>query len=145
MKFFTAIRNVALYSVVGVSATCVEWLVFFILNQLLGLQYAPATVAATVFSGFTNWAVGRALLFHSTGNTPGEIGKIYLASLIGMSFNLLLMWIMVDHLGIHPMLAKVLATLIVFAWNYTIATRVIYRGKVRQHIREERKNPDSES
>ncbi len=51
-----------------------------------------------------------------------------------MSLNLLLMWIMVDGLGIHAMLAKVIATLLVFAWNYTICTRVIYRGRLKQHI-----------
>ena len=138
MKLLSTVRNVALYSVVGCSATAVEWLLFFILNQKLGLQYAPATVIATVFSGFTNWAVGRFLMFKSTGSAPKEIGKIYLASLIGMCYNLLLMWLMVDGLGLHAMLAKVIATLLVFTWNYTISTRVIYKGKLKHRAGRER-------
>ena len=136
MKLLSTVRNVALYSVVGCSATAVEWILFFILNQKFGLPYAPATVIATIFSGFTNWAVGRFLMFRSTGSAPKEIGKIYLASLIGMCYNLGLMWVMVDGLGLHAMLAKVIATLLVFFWNYTISTRVIYKGKLKHRIGE---------
>nr|MBQ4456646.1 GtrA family protein [Clostridia bacterium] len=133
MKMESPFRNISLYSVIGVSATAVEWLVFFILNQMLGLHYAPAVVLSTVFSGITNWAVGRLLLFRCTGHVFREIGSIYLASIIGMGMNLMLMWVMVGRLGIHEMLAKVLATLLVFAWNYLIQTRVIYRGKIKHH------------
>ena len=134
VKLLSTIRNMALYSVVGISATAVEWLLFFILNQLFGVQYAIATAVATVFSGFTNWAVGRFLMFRGTGNAAGEIGKIYLASLIGMCLNLGLMWIMVDGLGLHAMLAKVIATMLVFLWNYTVVTRFIYKGKIKSRI-----------
>lgn len=136
MKRNTALRRVALYSCVGVSATGVEWLVFYLMNQRIGLHYAPSTVIATVFSGFTNWAVGRLLLFRGTGHNLLELGKIYLTSIIGMGFNLLLMWAMVDGFGFHEMLAKVIATILVFLWNYLIHTRLIYRGKVRDSFRE---------
>lgn len=139
MKFYPAIRNVAFYSVVGISATCVEWILFFILNQIFGMQYAIATVIATVFSASANWAVGRLLLFRGMGSAIKEIGKIYLNSMIGMLWNLLLMWIMADRLGIYPMVAKIIATLLVFIWNYTIVTKIIYKGKTKFQKDEDQK------
>ena len=129
----------ALYSCVGGSATSVEWLIFYLMNQRLGLHYAPSTVIATVFSGFTNWAVGRLVLFKGTGHNVQELGKIYLTSIIGMGFNLILMWAMVDGFGLNEMLSKVFATIFVFLWNYLIHTRLIYRGKVRDSFRETEK------
>ena len=140
MKCFSRMRNVAFYSVVGTSATCVEWLIFFILNQVFGMSYVPALMVATVFSAFTNWAVGRLILFRSTGNPVMEMGKIYLNSIISLLWNLLLMWIMVDRLGMHPMVAKVIATLIGFIWNYTICTKIIYKGKTKFQPDEEKKS-----
>ena len=131
MKLKTGLRRLAFYSCVGASATVVEWLIFYLVNQRLRLHYAPATVIATVFSGFTNWAVGRLVLFRDTGHAFREIGKIYLTSIVGMGFNLLLMWVMVDGFGLSEMFAKVIATILVFLWNYLIHTRLIYRGKVR--------------
>ena len=129
----------ALYSCVGGSATSVEWLIFYLMNQRLGLHYAPSTVIATVLSGFTNWAVGRLVLFKGTGHNVQELGKIYLTSIIGMGFNLILMWAMVDGFGLNEMLFKVFATIFVFLWNYLIHTRLIYRGKVRDSFRETEK------
>lgn len=139
MKLNKMFRRVALYSCVGGSATSVEWLIFYLMNQRLGLHYAPSTVIATVLSGFTNWAVGRLVLFKGTGHNVQELGKIYLTSIIGMGFNLILMWAMVDGFGLNEMLFKVFATIFVFLWNYLIHTRLIYRGKVRDSFRETEK------
>ena len=139
MKLNKMFRRVALYSCVGGSATSVEWLIFYLMNQRLGLHYAPSTVIATVVSGFTNWAVGRLVLFKGTGHNVQELGKIYLTSIIGMGFNLILMWAMVDGFGLNEMLSKVFATIFVFLWNYLIHTRLIYRGKVRDSFRETEK------
>ena len=140
MKLNKMLRRLALYSCVGVSATGAEWLIFYLMNQRISLHYAPSTVIATVFSGFTNWAVGRLILFRGTGHNVQELGKIYLTSIIGMGFNLLLMWAMVDGFGFHEMHAKVLATVFVFRWNSLIHTRLIYRGKIRDSIREPEQN-----
>ena len=131
MKMKSTFRNILLYSVAGVSSTGVEGLVFFLLNQKLGLHYAPSYITALIISTFTNWAVGRFLLFKSTENIFKEIGGVYLVSLIGMGINLVLMWIMVDGLGIHEMAAWFIGTAIVFVWNYVIRAKVIYRGRIK--------------
>ena len=125
------IRNILLYSVAGATSTGVEGLVFFLLNQKLGLHYAPAYIVALALSTLTNWAVGRFLLFRSTENILKEIGGVYLASMIGMGLNLVLMWIMVDGLGIHEMAAWAIGTVIVFVWNYLIRAKFIYRGRIK--------------
>ena len=46
-------------------------------------------------------------------------------------WNLLLMWIMVDGLGIHEMAAWAIGTVIVFVWNYLIRAKLIYRGRIK--------------
>ena len=76
--------------------------------------------------------MGRFVLFQSTGHVVSEIGKVYLTSIIGMGYNLVLMTILVEGLGLNEMVAKVLATLLVFTWNYLIRTRVIYKGKLKR-------------
>ena len=133
MKIKSTFRNILLYSVAGVSSTGVEGLVFFLLNQKLGLHYAPSYIIALVISTLTNWAVGRFLLFRSTENVLREIIRVYLVSLIGMGLNLGLMWIMVDGLGIHEMAAWFISTAIVFVWNYLIRAKVIYRGRIKDY------------
>ena len=56
-------RDLALYFVVGALATAVEWVVFFITNNPLGLHYAIAVVVAFSLSTIANWWFGRLILF----------------------------------------------------------------------------------
>ena len=122
------------YVLVGGLATVVEWLFFRLFDGVMHIQYLVATVLAIIISTFSNWLFGRLLTFRGAqkGNLLLEIGKVYAASVIGLLLNLLLMWIMVDLLGLvvwEKMLAKIIATGLVFLYNYLIRVLVIYRQK----------------
>ena len=115
---------------VGLGATIVEWVVFALLTNTIALHYAPATAIAFILSTFANWALGRLLTFKDT-DVPllKELLSIYLASVVGLLFNLALMYLFVDRLAIPEMISKMLATCIVFFWNFFIRKLVIYRRK----------------
>lgn len=116
-----------LYIIVGAGATIVEWLVFYVLNQLLTVHYSVATAAAFLFSTFANWLLGKILLFHGNYKCVQELAKIYLVSVIGLCMNLLIMWITVEYIKMHEMISKIAATGIVFIWNFIIRKCVIYK------------------
>ena len=56
-----------------------------------------------------------------------EIVSVYVASLIGLLLNLLIMWVAVDLFSCNEMVSKVVATAIVFAYNFLIRKLVIYK------------------
>ena len=56
-----------------------------------------------------------------------EIGKVYAAAAVDILLNLLIMRILVGTVGIQDMVAKIIATIIVFAYNFLIRKLVIYR------------------
>ena len=122
-----SLRRVALYSVSGISATAVEWVLFYVRNSILGLHYEIATVVAMLCSTLTGWAVGRALLFKATGHPVKEISLIYITSIIGILGNMLLMWILTSILSFSPMISKMISTVLVFFWNYLVREFFIYR------------------
>ena len=119
------------YVCVGGAATLVEWVFFWLFESLLHVQYLVATVLAIVISTFSNWLFGRLWTFKDSkkGNVLAEIGKIYVASLVGLLLNLLIMWALVDGAGLIEMLSKIIATGIVFVYNYLVRIWVIYRKK----------------
>ena len=91
------------YLIVGGLATIVEWVGFWLFGRLL------------VFRGKQN----RSLL--------GEILSVYLASVVGLLLNLLIMFVLVQLLTVGRMPAKIIATILVFAYNYLIRKLVIYK------------------
>ena len=101
------------YLFVGGGATLVEWLSFWIFDSALGIQYLVSTILAMVVSTFSNWLFGRLWTFRNAEkqNIWLEIGKVYAAAAV----------------GIQDMVAKIIATIIVFAYNFLIRKLVIYR------------------
>ncbi len=117
------------YLIVGGGATVVEWAGFWFFHEFCGIQYLAATVIAIVISTFSNWLFGRLLTFRDAqkGNILLEIAKIYAVSIVGLLMNLGLMWLMVEQLAIWEMAAKMIATAIVFAYNYLVRVLFVYR------------------
>lgn len=123
------IRHLMSYFVVGLVATLVEWVSFWLLDYIIGIQYLIATIIAMIISTYSNWQLGRLMTFKNAtkGNILIEIGKIYIVSIGGIVLNVLFMWIMVDKFDMNEMLSKVIATGLVFFYNYFIRTLFIYK------------------
>jgi putative flippase GtrA len=127
MNLVKLIKQFTLYLLVGGIATCVEWIAFFVFQGIIGIQYLIATALAFVFSTFANWFAGKLIMFKERGDFWSELAKVYLTSIAGLIFNLILMWLFVSRLGFGNMISKVFATGIVFVWNFLIRKLVIYK------------------
>jgi putative flippase GtrA len=124
------LKSIILYGVVGGIATIVEWVFFYILNSKLGVQYMLATTIAFIFSTFANWLSGRLIMFKKSENKSllRELFQIYATSAAGLIMNLIIMYILVSCAGVAEMLSKMLATAIVFVFNYVVRKKFIYRN-----------------
>lgn len=128
-SFIAKILPLAAYFIVGVLATLVEWIFFYLFNSICSFHYQLATILAIVISTFSNWMFGRIIVFQKAEkkNLFVEIAKIYLASIVGLLLNMLIMWFLVEKNNIAELIAKIIATCIVFAYNYLIRKLVIYK------------------
>ena len=117
------------YLIVGGLATIVEWAGFWLFSEKLSIEYLLATALAFAISTFANWLFGRLLVFR--GKQPQsllrEILSVYLASIVGLLLNLLIMFLLVQLLGVEKMIAKMAATVLVFTYNYLVRKLIIYR------------------
>ena len=125
-----------LYLFVGGTAALVEWGLFYLFfNYLLpegSMGLTARTMAATslAFASSTvyHYFLGNILVFNS-GSRYGrgkEITLVFLVSTMGLALNLLLMYIFVSLFGWHAMLSKILASVLVVAWNYLARKKWIF-------------------
>jgi len=129
-----SIRQFISYFAVGGVSAIVEWAVFYLLVSFFNMAYLPATVLAFVFSTATNWFLGRTFTFKGSnlGNKKAkEIVQVFGVSAIGLLGNLALMYLFVSILGMNTDLlktaAKILATGIIFIWNFLARKLWIYK------------------
>lgn len=127
MKLKNNLKQLFLYLCVGGIATLAEWGLFWLFGQV-HLHYTLATVLAYTLSTLVNWAAGRLLVFKtSTQPLLRELVQIYLTALAGLGLNLLLMLGLVGGLHLGEMLSKIIATVLVFAFNFLVRKKLIYK------------------
>ena len=130
--------KVLLYLFVGGTAALVEWALFYLLfNYVLsgmGLGITVLTMAATALafslSTLYHYFLGNILVFDS-GSRYGrskELSLVFAVSIMGLLFNLLLMYVFVSLLQWQPMASKVLTSCIVVVWNYLSRKKWIFRS-----------------
>jgi putative flippase GtrA len=130
--------KVILYLFVGGTAALVEWGLFFLFFYYLlvglGLSVDTLTMVATALafglSTMYHYFLGNILVFDSGSkyDKSKELSLVFLVSIMGLLFNLVLMYIFVGLLAWQPMFAKVLTSCIVVVWNYLSRKKWIFKS-----------------
>ena len=107
------------YFLVGGVSAIIEWSVFAVFLYWLDQHYLISGACSFVFATAANYLLSVRYVF-GTGRRPRghRIFLVYLVSAIGIVFNLGVLTIGIDQLGIHEMASKVVATGAVFGWNF---------------------------
>lgn len=137
VKLVKLIKQFISYFFVGGMAAIVEWIMFFLFSSLMSFDYMLATVLAFLFSTTANWILGRILTFRNSSYENKrliELVLVFAVSLIGLLFNMMLMYLFVTVIGMNTdilkLLAKILATGIVFVWNFLGRKFFVYKEKI---------------
>lgn len=129
------VKQFVSYFFVGGLAAIIEWIMFALFANLIGINYIFATCLAFIFSTATNWGLGRIWTFKDNQSYVNQKVKeavlIFSVSVVGLLFNIGLMYLFVSVLKLDTAalktLSKIMATGIVFFWNFLIRKTVIYK------------------
>ena len=116
------------YLLVGGTAALIEWSCFYVLESKLALNYLVSAALAFTVSTTYHYFLTNLLVFESGArySRGKEISLVFLVSVIGLLWNLLLMRIFVGAWQWNPMVAKVTASCLVVVWNYISRKKWIY-------------------
>ena len=65
-------------------------------------------------------------VFTGAGKQTGRQAALFIgSSIVGLGINQVCMWLFVEKFGLHYMLAKIGATLIVMFWNYVMKRKAV--------------------
>lgn len=118
------IKNIFLqlikFGIVGIIATLLEWVIFYVFTNLLNVHYSISTVIGFSISTIFNYYASIKFVFNvnKDKNVVSNFINFILFSVIGLMLNELILWICIDKFYLYNMIAKVIATFIVMIFNF---------------------------
>lgn len=124
--------KLGLYLGIGGTAALVEWALFWTFTEKLGIYYLVSTALAFLLATVYHYFLGNILVFTSgvRYSKGKELSLVLFVSTVGLGLNLLLMYLFVSLQGLDPLLSKVLASILVVAWNYLSRKKWIFKEDV---------------
>jgi len=116
------------YIIVGGTAAIIDWSLYWLIINIFMIGYLAAAflsfTAATFYNYFLviNW-----VFYQKRFKRMTELLLVLLVSVIGLAINQLSLLFLIEYISFHYMWAKVLATGIVFFWNFSIRKYYIFR------------------
>lgn len=124
------------YFVTGGLATVADFAFFAVSVYCLDIHYLVANLIGLLAGGSVNYLLSFGWVFSSEKRRLEKARVLEMVvfvaiCLFGMAFNEGLMYLFVGKLAIQDMIAKALATIIVFMWNF-LARKFILFGKKKE-------------
>ena len=101
----------------------------YILHEHFGVYYLYAAIASFVLGLVVVYIMSSLFVFSNSKLKSKylEIGIFSLIGVIGLIILTGLMWVLTSFLGVNYLIAKVLATVVVYTWNF-FARRTMYNN-----------------
>lgn len=117
------------YGIVGVIAFLVDYGLLWALTEWAGLHYLVSAAIAFSVAFLCNYLLSIGFVFGlSREEGPWKnLASFLLIAVIGLGLNELIMYACSDLLGLHYLLSKIVATVIVFFWNFLARRYLVVR------------------
>ena len=118
------------YMFVGGIATVVDMGTLFILTDFVHIYHLVSAIIAFIAGLITNFLLSKLLVFKANEarvNAVMEFVSYGIIGVIGLGITELILLLFTDYWGIHYMLSKIIATVVVLAWNYIARKLIIYK------------------
>ncbi len=129
-------RELILYVFFGGLTTLVNWGSFWLMFEIIHMDYLLATALAWVFSVIFAYITNRIWVFESKVTAIKavliEIAAFFAFRLLSGGMDMLLMYIGVDLLQINELLMKLVSNVFVVIANYIFSKLFIFRKKNKE-------------
>lgn len=123
------INQIAKFGVVGGLAFLIDYGIMALLTEVFSVNYLLSTTISFIISVIFNYIMSIFWVFDvdQDKNKRTVFTVFIVLSVIGLLLNDLFMWVFVDGMMIHYLIAKIIATFLVMIYNFI--TRKLFLEK----------------
>lgn len=109
------------YTIIGFLAVILDYSIMVLFKEVFNMSALYASAIGFMSSFFFNYTLSMMYVFvdFRDGMTKRKAGIIFLITyMMGLGLNQLIMYILIEKIFIHYMIAKIFAIIVVGLWNY---------------------------
>lgn len=118
--------KVSKYIVSGGAAAVAEYASFVLLNMVFSVL--TANPFSFLIGLVVSFLLNRRWVFGSAAGIRGQFLKYVMVAAVNLVVSTVVMWLLVETLGVHPLLSKVLVMAMIASWNFVIFSRLIFNN-----------------
>ncbi len=117
------------YALAGGVAFIVDFLALYLLTSLLHLHYLTSAAIAYMLGSAVHYILSIFFIFGSRSfeNRTLEFTIFALIGVFGLGVNEGIMWFFTGRLGVYYLYSKLIATFVIFFWNFSTRKYVLFR------------------
>lgn len=121
------------YGFVGGLAFLVDYGTLVLLTEFAGMHYLLAATISFILGLITNYLLSITWVFsqHKLNNRWVEFLLFAFIGVVGLGLNDAIMFLCTERCGIHYTLSKIIATAIVFFWNFLARKLILFKQRQR--------------
>ncbi len=125
------------YLICGGTATVTDVTILFVLTHFFAVNYLVAAAFAFITGMTVNYTLNTILVFKSSGKIHREYPLFALVGIGGLIWTEVILWFLVDRLGIYVMFAKAVAVAVVLNWNFFMRKKYVFSEEPSAEGRED--------
>ncbi|MBI2287000.1 MAG: GtrA family protein [Nitrosomonadales bacterium] len=120
------------YFVVGGVAFVVDFALLYLLTEFAKLYYLFSASVAFMVGIAVNYTLSVTWVFdhRSVNNRMHEFAIFAIIGILGLAFNAALMWIFTELVGFHYLVSKMVATALIFLFNFGARKALLFSAGV---------------
>mgnify|MGYP002518680702 FL=1 len=121
-------KQFLLYLILGGILTLCEWVGFYALVYVAKVHYLLSSVIMFVVISVLGLVVyKRAIFGRSHLSAKGEVSAIYAINIAGLAINSLILWVLVEFIGLESLLGKIIASFLVAFYSFFARKIWVYK------------------
>lgn len=117
------------YGLVSVIALVVDFGGMVLLVELLSMHYLVAATVSFIAGLIVNYLLSRAWVFteRKYNSSAKEFITFSGIGIAGLLLNNSIMWLAAEKIGIYYIFSKIIATILVFFWNFGLRKMLVFK------------------
>ena len=124
------------YGLVSVAALAVDFGGMVLLVELLSVHYLAAATLSFTAGLIVNYTLSRLWVFSESryNSKTSEFVAFSLIGIAGLLINNGIIWVSVEHIGMHYAISKMIATGVVFFWNFGLRKIIVFKQIKKEEV-----------